>query len=52
MLSKGCLPNKKKRFISVTCPNQGKGEESQQAADPDFLHDKFSSRYQGGGGGV
>ena len=46
---KGCLPNS---FKSGTCPNQGKeGGGVWNAAAPNFLLDKFSSRFQGGGEG-
>ena len=46
---KGCFPNS---FKSGTCPNQGKEGEGGgvwNAAAPNFLLDKFSSRFQGGG---
>ena len=38
-----------KTFISGIPPNQVEGG-SWQIADPDFLYEKFSSRFQGGGG--
>ena len=48
VLYQGCLPNKNKYLELV----QSRGRGSWQAADPDFLHENFSSRFQGGGGGL